>query len=221
MHLEAPAIPAIVYSVGDLRQALPPCTSSPQAPYCLTDTTLSLTITSIDQFIGSQVWNVEVLTYPFIVRFEPGFDGEVTAGGFKGTGQIRVYGRAGDVTGLFAAEIIALNAKGSVPESRFIATPVGDFYDAEIVENAGVSAGYLEIVDLGSSALGVESFFDLYFDLRFNDGSFPDAGRAGSMFRFASSSAPEPPPVPEPSTFLLVSGAGLTALVVRGKKSTA
>lgn len=187
-------------------------------PYCLTGTTLSLTVTSIDQFIGSQVWNVEVTTNAFTVPFAPFNEAEVSSNGLKGTGQIRVYGRNGDATGFFAGEIIALNPKGSVAESRFIATLVGDYYDAEIVENAGASEGYLEILDMGGSTLRVESFFDLYFDLRFNGDWGNDTEQAGSMFRFASSNAPDAPPTPEPSTFLLVSGASIAALVLRRRK---
>ncbi len=114
----------------------------------------------------------------------------------QGTGPVttEVFGKAGNTTGTFNTEMLALNLSGT--------SPFGPFMIRESPTLA--STGQTSITDLGGGLYRIDSFFDVFTELSIDGGNtwMPSDGPAHVVLT----------PTPEPSVCVLAGVAGLVAL---------
>ena len=110
--------------------------------------------------------------------------------------QVQVFGKAGQTTGTFDTEIIAMSLSGSVGGMPVVIREI----DGQ--ENpAQPSTGQTTITDLGGGLWNVDSFFDVFTELSVNNSAFTAAtGPVTVNLK------------PEPSSLLLLTASGLALL---------
>ncbi len=114
---------------------------------------------------------------------------------FDGPLVVMVFGKAGQITGNFAAEIESANCTGSI-----------GLLTGVIRENpAFASLGQIEIIDIGGGLYDIDSFFDIFTELSLDGGNVftPDSNAPHHMIL-----------VPEPATLMLMV-VGAAALIRR------
>ncbi|MCD4699363.1 MAG: hypothetical protein K8R91_02175, partial [Phycisphaerae bacterium] len=139
--------------------------------------------------IRTNVGADELLNFDVTLTALASMGGPGIPASFDGPLEVLVFGKAGNTTGTFTAEIISANCIGS------IGMITGIIREDPVLD----SLGQIEITDLGGGLYNIDSFFDIFTELSLDGGQTfsPDTQAPHHMVL-----------VPEPATLmLLVAGA--------------
>jgi PEP-CTERM motif len=110
-------------------------------------------------------------------------------------------------TGFFDLELTSLDLIGSAGPVSF-----------SIRESPTlVSSGRMQVTDVGGGDFRIDSFFDVFTEISLNNGQSWQPAQ-GPPVHFQSDTYGVTSEIPEPGSFLLLAGAGLSLLAVRRRR---